>query len=181
MTLVDDLRTLVAAGTAEYTAGTATYWSDAQLQASLNHHRALIDFEMIDYLPRTVSAGSVEYKRGQLHTQYFVEAGTAGGTVQDGSGGTVTTWTITRDGWVDFSANTLGTAYYFTGWSYDLYAAAAEVCTSWASSLKGLVDVSTDDQSLKLSQKVGQLKSMADDFSRMSPIRTGVLVRDDAL
>lgn len=180
MSLTDDLRALVAAGTAEYTAGTVTFWTDAQLQGALDHNRTLIDYQPITWHPRVYGGGSAEYKRGSINTSQYVEAGTAGGTVQDYDGGTITGWTLSRDGWIDFAADTAGSALYFSAWSYDLNAAAAEVCTSWASALKGLVDVATDDQSLKLSQKRMGLIEMAQEFRKKAPVKEGRLTRGDA-
>jgi hypothetical protein len=180
MSLVEELRTLTASGTAEYTAGTATFWSDAQLQSVLDRNRSLIDFQPIHWMPqRATSGGIVEYKRGQVETSLRLEAN--GGTVQVAAGGTVGGWTITTDGFFETTTNAQGTAYYFSAWAYDLNAAAADVCTSWASALKGLVDVSSDDQSLKLSQKRQSLIDMAQEFRKKAPVKEGRLTRADAL
>jgi hypothetical protein len=178
MSLVDDLRTLTAAGNNEYSAGDNTFWSDSQLQATLNRNRRLMDFQPLEWYPRTFGGGSVEYKRAFIGSNWQIEPNA--GTVQDGQGGTVTGWTLDGDGWMNFAADTRGSALYYSGYVYNIKAAAAEVCTAWASALKTQVDVTSDDQSLKLSQKRTSLLDMAREFRKGAPLSTGALTRGDA-
>lgn len=178
MSLVNDLRQMVAAGRAEYTVADDQYWSDAHLQAALDNHRRLVDVQLLAWHSQKIG-GSVVYKRAALNVGMAIEPNA--GTVADSNGNAASGWTISRDGWVDFTADAAGTAYYYTGWAYDLNAAASEVCDAWASSLKGLVDVTSDDQSLKLSQKVATLKDLARSFAAKGSVKQGALTRGDAL
>ena len=180
MTLVDDLRQMVSAGTAEYSVNATSYWSDAQLQTALDHHRKLLNFEQIEWMPYVQAGGSLAYTRGEVCSNYALIPGTAGGTVQNAGGTAVSSWTLDRDGYISFAADSRGSAYFFTGWSYDMNAAAAEICENWATSLKGLVDVQSDDQQLKLSQKVQTLKDMAAGFRGRQPLVQGGMRRGDA-
>lgn len=178
MSLVDDLRLLTAAGNDEYTAGDSTYWSDTQLQACLDAHRKLLDFQPVEWAPSKIGGGSVEYTRAYVGGNLSLEPNA--GTVQDGQGGTVSGWTLDGDGWMHFTADQAGSARYYTGYAYNIKAAAADVCTAWASALKTQVDVTSDDQSLKLSQKRTSLLEMAREFRKGAPLSTGDLTRGDA-
>lgn len=175
MRLIDEVRNVTGAE--------ATDFSDDEIRAALDRNRYLLDFQEIDWRPRIYGGGSIEYKRGSVFTPYALEAGTAGGsggTVQDSLGGTITGWTLDRDGWITFSADQAGSARFFSGFAYDVNTACAEVCDSWAASVKTLVDVSSDDQSLKLSQRYTTIKDLAAQFRRRAPIQTGGLTRGDA-
>lgn len=181
MALVDDLRGLVGAAPDEYSVGNVGYWSDTQLTAVMQAHRELMDFERIDYLPRVYGGGSVEYKRARVFSNHSFEAGSTGGTIQDGLGGTVTGWTLAKDGHIDFTANTAGSAYYLTAWGYDLHAAAADVLDQWASAVKLHYDVDSDDQRHARNQKVKELRAQAAIYRKKAVIVTGAMKRDDAI
>mgnify|MGYP007071609909 CR=1 FL=1 len=172
MTLIDDLRQMVAASETE--------WSNTQLDQVLDGNRSLINFQPIEWHPTRTTDGA-EYKRGSVNVGLALTPGTAGGTVQTAAGSAVTGWTLSRDGWIEFASDQGGGDLRFTGWAYDLNAAAAEVCDAWAARLKGMVDVTSDDQSLKLSQKVENLKSLARDFRAKAPIKQGALTRGDVV
>ena len=181
MTLVDELRQMVGASQIEYSIGSESYWSDTQIQRVLDSNRSLVDFEPIEWHPARIAGGSIEYKRATVNVGLALVAGTAGGTIQESTGDVVTGWTLSRDGWIDFSTDQGSTGLHFSGWAYDMNSAAAQMCDAWAAGVKGLVDVTSDDQSLKLSQKVQSLKSLARDFRAKAPMKQGMMTRGDAL
>lgn len=172
MSLKDDLRQMVAAGTDEYRIGNQSYWTDAQLEAVLGHNRIFLTDQPLQWLP---VAGT--YTKASIASAHALEPN--GGTVYQGSD-VVTGWTSARDGIFTFSSDREGATYTYSGYVYDMNAAAAEVCSAWAAAVKGMVDVSSDDQSLKLSQKVQTLTDMARAFRSRTPIKQGTLRRGDA-
>lgn len=172
MTLVEDLRRLVGAGSAQYTAAGSSWWTDAQLQAALDDRRRLYQRGLIDFYTDVVApSGSAAYTRGVIGVQGKLEPGTAAGgtannvgTIVDSQGSTITGWTIHDDGHVIFTANQGGSARYFNGYAYDLYAAAADVLEAWASTVKTRFDFSTDDQSFDRSQAHKMLLEQAHEY-----------------
>lgn len=177
MSLTQDLRRMVAADYDEFTIAGESYWSDAHLSEALDNHRAYVDAQEVEWHPQNVG-GTVTYTVAALNVGDALDP--SSGTMRDASGGTVGGWTLSRDGWVTFATNQAGATRTYTGWAYDLNAAAAEVCDSWAAALKGKIDVTTDDQSLKLSQKVTNLQALAKQFRSKSNVRVGRFRRDDA-
>ena len=62
-TLISQIRGLSNLGTNDYTLGTATYWTDDQIQIVLDNHRTDIFREELDNSNiNYVSSGSIEYK-----------------------------------------------------------------------------------------------------------------------
>lgn len=180
---LQDVRHLVGAGTAEYSHGDSTYWTDAQLQAILDKHRTFYDFETFQWFPLQVAAGSVVYKRAQLQPHGQFEPGTAAassGTVTDGNGSALTGWTLERDGWITWGSDLEGTVTRFTGYSYDIFGAAAEVLETWASHEKLSYDVSLDaGQRYARSQKIAMLEEAAAKYRRRAVPRVLILDREE--
>lgn len=172
--LLTELRGLTEAGTADYTVGTATYWADDTLQDILDIHRTDVIREQLQTYPNYVSAGSISYTDYRSTFAYF-EA-TTGGTVifyvQDAAGSTIGTANYTPDyrrGQLIFGADQGGTAYYLTGRSYDLNAAAADVWRRKAAHYApSSFDFSTDNHSIKRSQVYDHCLAMATYFESMS-------------
>ena len=148
--LISDLRGKVAAGTADYTVGVTAYWTDDQLQAALDEHQVIVDFEPLDYFGQR--AGSVyEYKIYSISLPNW--EGTP--TMMDSNGasisGTAFTWDY-KIGRATFGADQGGSARLVSGTIYDLNAAAADVWKEKADYYAGAYDVATDNHSLKRSQ-----------------------------
>lgn len=185
MTLVDQVRQLVGAGTAEYTIGATSYWTDTQLQAVLDQRRFYHHGDELDFQPQpTVGGGGAsEYKRAQINAPGLVEPGTVtGSTLMTTGGGTPGgTVTVTTDGVVTFTADQGGTAYGFYGYTYDVYAAAADVLEQWAAVVKLQYDFTTDDQSFKRSQKQQQMLELADEYRRKQLPASVLMASTDVL
>lgn len=154
--LIEQLRGMTETAAGDWTQGTANYWDDDHLQAALDDHQTIIYQHAIEPIDE-YAGGTLVTKRYPLGVQNL-EA-TTGGTaifyLQDGTWNTVGTALYSADyrrGLVTFAANTAGSTYYLTGYSYDLNAAAADVWEIKANHYASAYDVSTDNHNLKRSQ-----------------------------
>jgi hypothetical protein len=176
--LIALVRGMTNAGTADYTIGTASFWDSDQLQQVLDRHRRDVFNEAL-YPIGTWGVNTVNYYDYYSQFDNFeqTDAGTAVWWIENGTGVNVGTASITVDyirGHIKFSSDTLGTAYYLTGRSYDLNAAAADIwqmkATYYATNA---FDFSTDNHSVKQSQIVDQCLKMANLYaSKAGPNRT---------
>jgi hypothetical protein len=172
--LIEELRGLTEAGTAEYTLGTTVYWNDDALQNILDLHRKDLRFMQLQSYPDTVQGGSLEYK--EYRSSYGFYEQTGGGTsifyLQDSTGATLGTalWNADyRRGVFTFVNTTLGTSVYLTGRTYDMNAAAADVWRKKASHYApSSFDFSTDNHRIDRSQVYDHALEMASYFEGMS-------------
>lgn len=171
--LIQRVRSLTAAGTAEYSVGTANYWDADQIEQVLDRHSMDIWRERLVAEERYDSAGSVSYNI--FHSSYgHIEAGTAL-IIEDAVGADRGTATFTGDyqrGVFTFAADQQGTAIYMTGRTYDPFGAAAEVLESWAASEARSFDFSADGQTFNRSQKVQGLREQARILRKRARITT---------
>jgi len=179
-TLVDTVRGYTNAGTAEWTAGTVTYWDDIELQRALDRHKVEI---IHDHLWPVLSytGGSVVYL--QYRADYGdIESGTAVFKVEDVSG-TVAGYVFdAARGVATFTANQTGKSYFWSGFSYDLNASAADIWRVKASHVAEMVDWSTDGHNVKRSQQVKACLDMAAFYQSRSAsegVTTAKVTRDD--
>lgn len=174
--LIDRVRSLTYAGTAEYTLGTVSYFSDGHIQDILDRHRQDLVRHKLLREPSYIGGGSVVYTRhrsayGQL------EQPTSGSTVffiEDSVGDNRGTATYTADyqlGIFDFASDVAGTALYLTARSYDIYGAAGEILEEWASNEARSFDFGTDGQSFSRSQKAQGLREQARAMRKKARIR----------
>jgi hypothetical protein len=92
-------------------------------------------------------------------------------------------WTADyRTGAVTFGTSTMGTAYFVTGRSYDLNAAAADIWRKKAAHYAPSFDFSTDNHDLSRSQVYDHCVEMAQFFEGISgkAIQTVQMNRSDA-
>jgi len=170
--LIQRVRTLTNAGTAEYALGTANYWDDDQIEQVLDRHRVDVFRERLESVPTYTGGGSVAYT---VHYSGYgnLEAGTAL-VIEDSTGDNRGTATYSVDyptGRVDFTADQGGTALYLTGRSYDPFAAAAEVMEAWAASEARRFDFSADGQSFSTSQKARGLREAARELRKRARVQ----------
>lgn len=185
--LITELRGLTEAGTADYTVGAATYWDDGQLQNILDIYR--IDYIHAPLIPYPVvgTSGTSLYYEYRFNAGYFEQ--TTGGTailyLQNGTGTQMGTslWSADyRRGVFTFSADQMGTAYYITGRSYDLNAAAAAVWRKKAAHYAPTsFNFSTDNHSISRSQVYDHAIDMVKFFTGISngAIQTVQMTRSD--
>lgn len=183
-TLIDTVRGYANAAPDEWTISTDTslieYWSDEEIQRVLDRHKREYIHELMDAQP-TYESGTTVFKQYLLGATN-VEGGTVVFRVED-TAGTVSGYTVdyTR-GIVTFSTDQNGKAFYWSGFAYDLDAAAADIWRMKASHVAGLVDFSTDGHSIKRSQQAQQYLTMANYYQQRSAsegISTAKIVRDD--
>lgn len=185
--LIQRVRTLTATNVGDYIVGNQSYWTDAQIEAVLDQHRLDFSDDLMTPLREVDSGGTVTYYTYQAH--YTDLEPTVGGTavfyVRDSTGtraGTANYSADYRAGRITFTASTGGTAYYLTGRSYDIYAAAADIWEMKAAHVAERFDFTADGASFKVSQLVQQYERQAANMrakSHTGGLVTSTFVRDD--
>ena len=187
--LRDDLRAMTAAGTADYTAGTLTYFSDDYLDVVLDKHVEPFVYECMEAEhPNVVSPGTYQWTVYEIEDRHNIEQ-TTGGTaifyIQDQTAAVVATANYSvdyRNGIVTFTADTQGVPYFVTGYAYDLNGAASDIWRMKANNAANSFDFSTDNHSIKRSQVHAQYMAMSDYYRSLSKSGAGghgCMVRSD--
>lgn len=162
--LITRLRQATSAGTADYTVGSDTYWSDDNIEDVLDSNsRLLIDTPLI-WREQNIS-GTTNYLIAQSYYRDFEEAesGTARWQVRDSSGNAVGTANYTADyrrGQITFSTDQGGTSYYLTAYTYDINAAAADIWRQRLANFSQWYDFSADNQNFSRSQAFDHAEKM---------------------
>jgi hypothetical protein len=130
--LIQRVRDLCDAGTAEYTAGTVVHWSNDDIQDILDSNSMLLIDAPLTWLPQTIGGGTINYLIAQSPYRDFEEvaSGTARWIIRDATGAQIGTANYTPDyrgGRVTFTSDQGGSAYFLTAYTYDIHAAAADV------------------------------------------------------
>lgn len=68
---------------------------------------------------------------------------------------------------------------YVSGYAYDVYGAAADVCIEWASRLARRYDTGDERQKMARSQMATSLRAQAKEFRALAPMRTVRATRSD--
>jgi hypothetical protein len=155
--LVNRVRALTSAGTAEYTVGDNTYWTDDHLEDILDSNAQFVIDTPLTWQPQSIGGGTVTYVVAEALYRDFEEAtsGTARWIVRDGPGaqiGTANYTTDYRQGRLTFTSDQGGTAYYLTGYTYDVHAAAADVWLERMAHFSDWYDFAADNQKFSRSQ-----------------------------
>lgn len=155
--IIQELRNRTDAGTADYTLGTATFWDDDQMQSVLDQNRVDLYREELVPLPDTIGGGSIVYKRYESAFGWLeqVTSGSLIFQVETAGGDLAGTADYSVDhtrGLVTFTADQGGTAYFLTGRSYNMNAAAADVWRKKKGYYAKAIDVESDGQKLRRSQ-----------------------------
>lgn len=181
--LITRLRGMTDSGTAEFTLGAITYWTDDQIQAELDRYR-----EDIYRAPMT---SQDEYTNGTAvwHNYYFGvsdvekrESGTAAWRIENAAGSVVGTGDYTPyydAGYIRFTADQGGSAYYISCRTYDINRAAAAVYEIKAANVAGRFDIKTDNHDLKRSQLRASYLDMAKSMRRMAKPKSTRMTRED--
>lgn len=181
--LITRLRAMTNAGTADYTLAGGTFWTDDQLQDTLDRRQWRHDREYLEGVPG-YEGGIVTY------TEYCFECG----NVEEAAGGSAVWRVETSDGTnvgtaqysvnynqrrITFNADQGGTPYYLTYYTYDLERAAADVWDDKAAHVTDSFDLRTDNHDLKRSQKYAMYKAEAAKWRNRAKPRAGLLERSD--
>lgn len=183
--LITELRTLTAAGTADYSLAGSVYFSDEYLQGVLDKNRVDFRREALMTEP-TYDNGTTRY-----YDFYFKRRnveGTASGTpawrVENAAGSVVAAGTalysVNMDaGVITFVADQGGTPYYLSGREYDLNRAAAVIWDKKAADVWDAFDLKTDNHDMTRSQKYKHATDQAAKYRAMAKPRVSRLVRSD--
>lgn len=182
--LIETLRGLADAGTADWTNGTAVWFDADHLQEVLDRHRVDISREELEAVPSYGVAGAVYYYeyRSAYRNLEQTDGGTVILTIQDSEGNTVAASGWSADyarGVITFSNDTAGVARYLNARSFDLNAAAADAWRVKAANAAKLYDFSTDNHNLSRSQFHEHCIEMAKEFERMAPVKVTTMFRSD--
>ena len=182
--LINVLRGMTNAGATDYSVNSVSFWSDDQLQTILDRYATIIRDEALTAMQTFTAGGAVLVTDYQSSNKFFET--TSGGTlrfvVKDYTGGTAGTalWSADYErGLVTFVANTSGSAYYLTGYSYDVYAAAADVWYQKAAHASEQIDFSADNHNIKRSHIAAAAYKMAQRYEGLSSSNTSVSVEID--
>jgi hypothetical protein len=191
--LIARVRSLANAGTAEYTVGGDTYWTDQQIQDILDGNSQFIVDSRLHWQEQDVSGTSVYYTAQAAYRDFEeADSGTARWAVRDGPGNLQSTANYTADyrsGRITWSANQDGTIYYLTAYTYDVHAAAADIWQQRMAHFSDWYDFRADNQSFSRSQAFEHAQKMEDAMrARVGAnvvgqpaggFRTGVFYRTD--
>ena len=180
--LIETVRGLADAGTADWTNGTATFWDADQLQLVLDRHRIDVSREELDAIAEYGAGGAVSYYeyRSAFHNFEETDGGSVAFVLQDSAGDTLSGYSVDyARGVVTFAADQGGAAVYLTGRKYDLNASAADVWRVKAANSAKMYDFSTDNHNLRRSQFHAHCIKMADYFETMQDASVITLFRSD--
>lgn len=185
--LIAELRVMAHVGTADYSVAGVYYFGDQQLQDELDKTARIHRMAYMRAIGRQVGAASVIYQDYSIPPEFgpWLE-GTVGGTavwrVMDSVGNVIATTNYTvnlQQGLVTFNANQLGSATYLDCVEYNLNRAAANVWRWKGSNVAQSVDWSSDNHSVKASQKRQQALDMARYYSGLAGVTFSQFIRVD--
>lgn len=186
--LLAQLRGMTHTAEGDYTIGVTDFWTDDQLQQVMDRHRVNLDQYPLTPIPRSVGGGQVqwfEYRCGGYENFERTTGGTAIFIVEDATGVDAGTAAYTPDynlGIVTFASDTKGIEYRLTGRSYDLNGAAAEIWRQKSGHFAAAVDsfdFSTDNMSVRRSQRIDQAMTMWKFYAREARPKTALMYRSD--
>lgn len=187
-TLIQEARRLANVGTADYTAGTVTYFSDDHLQDFLDRYRTQHRQLDLNAQPEYID-GAYTYLDYPLPlAAEWVEQGTASGSgwaVRDSAGSAAPSYTVNYAARViTFAADTENLTYYLDVRTFDLNQAVADIWETKAGFAYDAVDWASDNHDIKAEQEYKHCLEMASKFrlkggAVMGGIRMSRMVRVD--
>lgn len=179
--LITDIRRKTNSGTADYSTAGVTYWTDDQIQDELDKRRHDVYREII-YPADVLDPANEQY---DFYLQHCPVEGTVSGTVwfvvTDSVGSVVTNYTLEQfTGRITFDSDTDDNYYVDYKW-FDLERTAASIWRDKAAYYASEFDISSDNHSLKRSQKVSQAMAMADYWERSAKPMVVRMKRRDVL
>lgn len=170
--LIDRVRRMANAGTAQYTVGGVTYWTDQHVQDTLDLHSSWVVNHPLVWQSQQID-GTVNYLTA-LSDYKNLEANTSGTSrfaIRNSLGTLEGTANYTPDydnGRITWSTNTGGTSLYLTGYSYDVYGAAIELLEDKMAYVDLWYDFRADNQAFSRSQVVKSIESLIKRYQRLS-------------
>jgi hypothetical protein len=181
-TMIDTVRGFCNASTADLTLGTTVYWADDEVQRVLDRHKIYVVRDALVPVESYAGAGSImylEYRSGY----HNLESGTSLFEIEDGPGATVGTSNYSVNyplGVVTFTADQAGSVRFMTAYTYDLYAAAADIWRMKSGHVASGVDFSTDNMRVNRGKLIDNAMQMATYYDRLSGAKVFTFTRDDS-
>jgi len=184
-TLIATLRGFCNLGTDDYTLGTSTFWSDDNIQTTLDRHRTTVVREELTEITNLTSGGTVEYKEFRSGYGNFEE--TTGGTtifwIENSEGGDLGTSLYSVDyalGIVTFDADQAGSSRYLNGRSYDLNMAASDIWRMKMGAYAEAVNFKTDNMSVDRGKLIDHCTQMSNFYASQGKSKTLDITRMDS-
>jgi hypothetical protein len=184
-TLIERLRPMAAAGTADFTLTgvTGTFWSDQMLQDRLDQHAQ--HWNRVQLRPEPEYIGGTALYHDYYAPKGNLEEAASGSVywqVEDGDGDDAGTANYTVDyvrGIIRFTADQSGTAYYLRARAYNLEATAAQIWREKMGYTAALYDFSSDNHKMTRSQWFDHCEKMAKAYDKKGGARIVKMVRGD--
>lgn len=163
--LIDRLRALSNAGTAQYTVGTLSFWSNDDLQETLDRHQTWVLEDRLTWAIQNIGGTSQYLTAFGLYKDFEeAESGTTRWQVRRTDGTAEGTANYTTDyinGRITWGTDQGGTAYMIaTGYSYDVYGAAVDVLEHKLAYIDLWYDFEADNQTFNRSQAQKSLNDL---------------------
>ena len=184
-TLISTVRGMADAGLSDWSivgsGGTVTYWDDDEVQRVLDRHRQDVFRAEMDAILSHTSGGTVTYL--EYHTNVSdIESGTAVFKIETAAGSALASDAYTFDyarGIASFTTDQKGSAYFWSGRTYDKNAAAADMWRIKAANVAKLFNFSTDNHKLDRGSLRKSYLDMAEYYESQSAPMTVKIARTD--
>lgn len=155
--LVDRVRALCDIDSDSYTVNYKDYWTNDQIQSRLDSNATFLVDSPLFWRPQTLTGSDVNYLIADSLYRDFEELGSGESrwVIRDSTGAVIATSGYSvdyRQGRVTFTTDQEGTNYYLTAYSYDVYAAAANVWAEKLANFSSWYDFSADGGNYKRDQ-----------------------------
>lgn len=183
--LVQRLRQMGEAGVEDYTIAGEVYWSDEHVQDVLDRHRKRVDALPMKYEP-VFTGGAYVYKRYTIMIdprKYGVELVASGDDyfrIADSNGDAVSSDDYTFDDndlSVTFDTDTTGEYRYYSGYVYDLPAAAHELWTMKAGHAWTAISFTADGHRFDRGAMQGHCLAMAALYDASAATMTSIKLK----
>jgi len=172
------------------------------IQDQLDQNRDDIWYEPLKMAPAIVNAASTNNVPSMIFADYYSNFSwwESDVVLQGNSTSTHAAWVVLVPvasdlivGHWSFEASTLAALFangtfpgqyppvWATGKSFDIYAAAADLCDIWSAYMAGSYDITVDGQTLKRSQLMQAKQTLANVFRRQAKPKMAKMVRRDVM
>lgn len=170
VTLVEELRLMTSAGTADYSVAGVTYWDSLHLQDALERRSMRVEREVL-YPSNSLDDETFNYRVSQYPCE-GTASGTARFVVMDVNETPITGYELNPlTGEIVFSADTSGSVFYARYYAYDLEWAASDVWVKKAGHAAMKVDFSSDGHTVNRSQERKAALAMARYYRSQARVR----------
>lgn len=178
--IILEVRRKANAGTADTTVVGETYWSDDHIEDVLDQYVTIHKDVYLEGLAEIGSGGTAFYYDYLLPARW-VEGTASNWSLLDTVGSAAPAYTFDdKAAMISFSSDTAGSAYYWTGRSYDVNRAVADIWESKAAHIAaGAVDWASDNHRVSQSKQIDNYMAMAKKFRNLAGPKVVRRVRVD--